>query len=185
MKDIYKYIIFIFSLVLLTNINCAQNNSGRIKMEIKIQSSAFKNEGNIPSKFTCDDKNVSPQLSWSTEVSGIRSFALIVDDPDAPGGDFVHWVVYNIPANIKELPEGSKASKNDPGGILMGRNGFGSIGYGGPCPPSGTHRYYFKIYGLDDVLPFSAGVGKKDLLKAMEGHIIARGELMGRYKRSR
>jgi Raf kinase inhibitor-like YbhB/YbcL family protein len=155
------------------------------KMDIKVTSSAFKEGEMIPSKYTCDGINISPPLYWQTEVKGIKSFALIIDDPDAPSGDWVHWVVFNIPAEIRELTEDSKANRNLPDEALMGTNDFRTITYGGPCPPSGTHRYFFKVYGLDFVLHLKAGATKKELLEAMKGHILAQGQLIGLYKRAR
>ena len=151
---------------------------------MKIQSTAFKEGEKIPSKFTCDGKNISPELSWSDFPPNTKTFALIVDDPDAPGGTFVHWVVYNISSNFTNLPEGT-TSENLPPGIKQGTNHFGDNDYGGPCPPSGTHRYYFKLYALDSEVQLKAGAGKNDLLKAMEGHIIAEAELMGKYERAK
>jgi hypothetical protein len=146
-----------------------------------IKSSAFKESENIPPKFTCDGENVSPELSWSDFLEGTKTFALIVDDPDAPGGTFVHWVVYNIPSNITSLPEGITL----PEGSEQGVNHFGDNNYGGPCPPSGTHRYYFKLYALDSEVQLKPGAGKRDLLKAMEGHILAETQLMGKYERGK
>ncbi len=151
---------------------------------MKIQSSAFKEWEKIPSKFTCDGENVSPQLSWSDFPSNTKTFSLIVDDPDAPSGTFVHWVVYNIPSDVTSLPEGT-TSQNLPAGAKQGTNHFGDNDYGGPCPPSGTHRYYFKLYALDSEVQLKSGAGKKDLLKAMEGHILAESQLMGKYERRR
>ena len=153
-------------------------------MEIKIESSAFKNEGMIPSKYTCDGENVSPQLTWVEPPADTKSFALISDDPDAPGGTFVHWVVYNISPDARELPENVKIKAISPDAV-EGTTHFGEEGYGGPCPPSGIHRYYFKIYALDATLELKPGAGKNVLLKAMEGHILAKGELMGKYSRKR
>lgn len=152
-------------------------------MTIEIKSNSFKNGGLIPKQFTCDGKNVSPQLSWTNYPEGTKSFALICDDPDAPVGTWVHWVIYNIPANINELEESFPTQKNLLHGIKQGTNDFRKIGYGGPCPPSGTHRYFFKIYALDKILDLDAGATKKQLLDAMEGHILAMGELIGKYKR--
>jgi len=153
-------------------------------MEIKIESSAFKNEEMIPSKYTCDGENVSPPLTWSEPPSGTKSFALIADDPDAPGGTFVHWVAYNISPNIREFPENVEIKPMSPD-TVEGTNHFGDENYGGPCPPSGTHRYYFKLYALDTTLALKSGAGKNAVLKAMEGHILAQGELMGKYSRKR
>jgi hypothetical protein len=153
-------------------------------MEIKIESSVFTNEGTIPSKFTCDGENVSPPLTWGEPPAGTKSLALIVDDPDAPGGTFVHWVVYNIPSDTREFSENVKI-KSISADTIEGTTHFSEEGYGGPCPPSGTHRYYFKIYALDTTVELKPGAGKNALLKAMEGHILAQGEIMGKYSRKR
>ncbi len=156
------------------------------KMEIKIYSSAFKEGGFIPSKYTCEGTNVSPQLHWNDVPKETKSYALIVEDPDAPGGDFVHWIIYNIPGNLKELHEDVTPSRNIPEEVMVGTNSFGRIGYGGPCPPHGKpHRYFFKIYALNTILHHvESGATKQQLLKAMEGHIIAEGHLMGKFQRS-
>lgn len=152
-------------------------------MEIKIMSSAFGEGGMIPQKYTCDGEDVSPPLSWTDVPEGAKVIALINDDPDAPMGTWVHWVIFNIPASVRELPEDVPPQKELKDGARQGRNDFGRIGYGGPCPPRGTHRYYFKIYALDAVLSLPAGATKAELLKAMEGHIVAQGQLIGRYQR--
>lgn len=147
---------------------------------ITVTSTAFKEGDMIPAKFTCDDRDLSPQLSWSNVPAGVKSIALICDDPDAPVGTWVHWVVFNIPATARELPEGVRAM---PAGAKQGINDFRKLDYGGPCPPGGTHRYFFKLYALDAVLDLKEGVSKTALLKAMEGHILDQGQLMGKYKR--
>ena len=152
-------------------------------MKIKITSSAFEEGGMIPKKYTCDDINVSPPLTWNSIPDGTKSFALICDDPDAPMGTWVHWVLFNLSANIKELPENITPQQILESGAKQGKNDFGNIGYGGPCPPGGTHRYYFKLYGLDAEINLDSGTTKKQLLKAMEGHILAEGQLMGKYNR--
>ncbi len=156
---------------------------GGAKMEIKITSSVFKNDGLIPSKYTCDGEDVSPPLQWEALPQGTQSIALICDDPDAPMGTFVHWVLFNLPAGVKKLAENIPAGKTLDNGASQGITDFGRIGYGGPCPPSGTHRYFFKIYALDTELDLPAGSRKSQLLKAMEGHILAQGQLVGKYKR--
>lgn len=177
--------IFLFSVLICSQLQSLQNKPLN-EMELKITSTAFKDGELIPSKYTCDGENVSPDLKWNKPNDKIKSFALIVDDPDAPSGDFVHWVVYNIPGSIIEFPENVTSSKNIPEMFTIGKNDFGKIGYGGPCPPSGTHRYYFKIYGLDTVLHNAeAGLNKYKLLKVMEGHVVASGQLMGKYSRKR
>jgi Raf kinase inhibitor-like YbhB/YbcL family protein len=153
------------------------------KMDIKIKSQAFENEGMIPAKYTCDSEDISPPLKWDKVPEGTRSIALISDDPDAPMGTWVHWVLFNLPADARELKENIPPDKTLPNGAKQGTSDFGRIGYGGPCPPGGTHRYYFKIYALDTELYVQPGIRKRDLLKAMEGHILGQGQLMGKYKR--
>ena len=150
---------------------------------MEIRSSGFDDGAMIPKKYTCDDIDISPPLKWSKVPDGTKTFAIICDDPDAPMGTWVHWVIYNLPANINELSEDVPSLEILPNGAKQGRNDFGKLGYGGPCPPGGTHRYYFKIYALDDELMVEAGITKSELLKAMEGHILSEGQLMGRYKR--
>ncbi len=152
-------------------------------MEIKITSSAFEESGMIPAKYTCDGADVSPPLKWDAVPEGTKSIALISDDPDAPVGTWVHWVIFGLPADTRELAENITPDKTLPNGAKQGTSDFGRIGYGGPCPPSGTHRYFFKIYALDAELALEAGARKRDLLRAMEGHILAEGQLMGKYKR--
>ncbi len=148
-----------------------------------LTSTAFTHGAMIPKRYTCDDQDISPPLSWSEPPEKTQSFALIMDDPDAPMGTWVHWVIYNIPVTARALPEGVPADGDLPDGSRQGRNSWRKIGYGGPCPPSGTHRYFFKLYALDTVLALAAGATKDELLKAMEGHILAQAELMGRYTR--
>ncbi|MGB4292887.1 MAG: YbhB/YbcL family Raf kinase inhibitor-like protein [Bacteroidales bacterium] len=150
---------------------------------MEIKSPAFKEGELIPSKYTCDGPDISPPLEWSDAPAGTRSFALISDDPDAPVGTWVHWVIFNIPANVNRLNENIPKKDVLSNGARQGRNDFGRIGYGGPCPPGGTHRYYFKLYALDKELDLKAGSTKRDLLKDMEGHVLAEAYLMGKYKR--
>lgn len=152
-------------------------------MAIKLSSPSFEDGGMIPSKFTCDGLNVSPALKWSSFPEGVKSFALISDDPDAPAGDWVHWVIFNLPPQTHELLENVPPHKTLENGARQGVNDFRKIGYGGPCPPGGTHRYYFKIYALDIMLALEAGAPKTELLQAMKGHILAEGQLMGKYHR--
>lgn len=152
-------------------------------MKLELKSTAFEEESMIPKKYTCDDQDISPPLSWSLVPNGTKSIALICDDPDAPIGTWVHWVIFNIPANVRELPENIPPQKVLETGAKQGTNDFKKIGYGGPCPPGGTHRYYFKLYALDTEINLDAGITKKELLKAMEGHILAEDQLMGKYKR--
>lgn len=152
-------------------------------MEIKIKSLAFEDGGMIPGKFTCDGLDVSPALEWESVPENAKTLAIICDDPDAPMGTWVHWVVFNIPVDLGGLEEDVPADEVLPTGAIQGKNDFRRIGYGGPCPPGGTHRYFFKIYALDTELDLSPGATKSQVLEAMEGHILAHGELMGRYSR--
>jgi Raf kinase inhibitor-like YbhB/YbcL family protein len=152
-------------------------------MEIKITSSAFADGGMIPAKYTCDGADISPPLQWDAVPEGTKTIALINDDPDAPMGTWVHWVLYNLPANVKELAENVPPDKTLPNGAKQGITDFRKIGYGGPCPPGGTHRYFFKLYALDTEIDLDAGADKEQLLKAMEGHILGKGQLIGKYKR--
>jgi hypothetical protein len=158
-------------------------------MSLAITSSAFSQNGEIPAKYTCDGKDVSPPLVWSGLPAGTKSIALIVDDPDAPDPaapkmTWVHWVLYNIPPSATGLPEGGKPGEL-PKGTKEGLNDWKRTGYGGPCPPIGRHRYFHKLYALDVVLPDLGRATKQDLEKAMKGHVLASAELVGTYKRSR
>jgi Raf kinase inhibitor-like YbhB/YbcL family protein len=153
------------------------------KMDLKVTSTSFIQGAMIPSRYTCDGSDVSPQLSWTNGPEGTKSYTLISDDPDAPAGTWVHWVMYNIPAGVTSLREDVPKGKQLENGALQGKNDFGSYGYRGPCPPGATHRYYFKIYALDTVLGAEPGLTKKQLLKEMEKHILAVGELLGKYSR--
>jgi len=150
---------------------------------MKIESSSFAQGQPIPQKHTCDGADASPELRWSNAPAEAKSFALIADDPDAPAGTWVHWVVYNIPANTQELAAGMPKTATGPAGV-QGLNDFKRIGYGGPCPPPGKpHRYFFKLYALDTQLPVKTGATKKDIEAAMQGHTLANAELMGTYQR--
>ncbi|HHP7244456.1 MAG TPA: YbhB/YbcL family Raf kinase inhibitor-like protein [Elainellaceae cyanobacterium] len=149
---------------------------------MNLESAAFSQDGMIPSKYTCDGQDLSPPLSWGTPPDGTESLALIADDPDAPSGTFVHWVLYNMPPDVQQLPEGATDSIGSMGGV-QGKSDFGKQGYGGPCPPGGTHRYFFKLYALDTMLDLEPGATKADVVKAMDSYIVANGELMARYSR--
>jgi hypothetical protein len=158
----------------------AQRKGGTI---MEITSSSFNHEGMIPAKYTCDGQNISPPLSWSKAPEKVKSFALICDDPDAPAGIWVHWVIFDLPANVNSLPEKVSRQEEIAGLGKNGKNTSGRYGYDGPCPPGGTHRYYFKLFALDTMLNLKAGLTKEDLLKAMKGHVLAETQLMGKYKR--
>jgi Raf kinase inhibitor-like YbhB/YbcL family protein len=153
------------------------------KPEIKLTSTAFKEGQPIPRTYTCDGVNVSPPLEWSGVPKTAKTLAVICDDPDASPDTWVHWVLYNLPAENIGMVESLPATEKLLAGGFQGTNDFKKIGYGGPCPPSGTHHYYFKIYALDGELSLNAGATKTELLKAMEGHILLQGQLIGTYKR--
>lgn len=155
--------------------------------QIRVSSPAFRDGDMIPKKYTCDGEDASPPLQFSGVPAGTKSLVLICDDPDAPVGTWTHWVLFNLPPDTKTLAEKIPASATLPSGAIHGQNSWGGrkIGYGGPCPPSGTHRYYFKVYALDVKLDLHAGTTKKHLVKAMKRHIIGQGELMGTYKRQK
>jgi Raf kinase inhibitor-like YbhB/YbcL family protein len=160
----------------------AAEKAGKDRMQLT--STVFTEGAAIPARHTCDAKNVSPPLKWSGLPAGAKSLALIVDDPDAPSGTWVHWVLYDLPATGSELAEDVPKSQYVAGGARQGLNDFRHLGYGGPCPPPGKpHRYFFKLYALDAALDLKPGLTKKDLEKAMEGHILDRAQLMGTYQR--
>jgi hypothetical protein len=153
---------------------------GGMKIEgLKISSPAFENGGEIPKKYTCDGANVNPPLKIENVPSNTKSLALVFDDIDAPRGSYVHWILWNIDPNVKEIKENSV-----PEGAVQGLNDFKKRNYGGPCPPRRVHKYVFKIYALDTLLNLSPNLSKKDLEKAMEGHIISRSQLTGLFKRN-
>lgn len=149
----------------------------------QIRSLEFAMGDPIPVAFTCDGEDTSPPLDWSGTPDGTESIALIVDDPDAPGGTWVHWLLYNIPADQNSLPAGIPARPELDNGSRHGENSWGRTDYGGPCPPSGTHRYFFKLYALDQRLDLTPGASKAELIEAMEGHILAQAEAFGTYTR--
>jgi Raf kinase inhibitor-like YbhB/YbcL family protein len=150
---------------------------------LKVKSPAFQEGGMIPKAYTCDGRNISPPLEWSDVPGATKSIAVIVEDPDAPGMVFTHWVVYNLPPETRSLPESMPDEKQLKNGTRQGMNDFLKVGFGGLCPPTGTHRYYFKVYALDMMLDMEPGLTKQHLLNKMKGHILADGQLMGKYKR--
>ena len=152
-------------------------------MDLQLTSPAFQEGKDIPSRFTCDGEDLSPALQWSDPPEGTESFALIMDDPDAPVGTWDHWIVFDLPASARGLPDGVPGGESLPDGGTHGKNSWGRTEYGGPCPPGGTHRYFFKLYALDTRLGLDPGAGKKSLLAALEGHVLAQGQLMGTYRR--
>jgi Raf kinase inhibitor-like YbhB/YbcL family protein len=181
--------LFTFSFLALLTLGCGARTPEPVAdvenmQQIQISSSAFAEGQPIPSKYTCDGENLSPPLDWSTIPPGAASLVLIADDPDSPGGTWVHWVVYNIASTLNSLPEGLVIYSGSQGTGLAGNNDFRKVGYGGPCPPRGKpHRYFFKLYALDIQLNLKPGAVKADVEKAMQGHILAQGQLMGKYTR--
>lgn len=143
---------------------------------LQITSAAFEQGAAIPVKYSCDGQDISPPLAWSGTPEEAQSLVLITDDPDAPVGTWVHWVMFDIPVDTNSLPEGVQDAGTD------GNNSWGRTGYGGPCPPSGAHRYFYKLYALDTMLNLEPGATKEDVEKAMQGHILSQGELMGKYE---
>lgn len=182
------YFVVYFLLTILSAIVYGEKKEYKKAREgevMRLTSKAFQNEGIIPSLYTCDGGDFSPPLEWTDVPPDVKSFALICDDPDAPMGTWVHWVIFNIPAEARSLEEKipkSEVLKNE---ICQGINDFRKIGYGGPCPPSGVHRYFFKLYALDTILKPEKNVTKDKLLKMIKGHILADAQLIGKYTRKR
>ena len=182
-----EWFLIVVQIVLVSFIVSA--DAKEVNPMMKVTSPAFENQGAIPKKFTCDGEDISPALAWSNIPEGTKSFALIVDDPDAPDPanprmTWVHWVMYNIPATVSSLAEGV-IDKDLPKGTLQGLNDWEKTGYGGPCPPTGNHRYFHKLYALDSVLPDLKQPTKAKLEKAMEGHVLSKAELVGLYQRKK
>ena len=148
-------------------------------MSLTLTSDAFANGQSIPAKYSCVGKNISPGLAWNEPPAGTQSFALSVDDPDAPAGTWVHWVLFNIPADVRSLQEDLPITD----ALFVGKNSSGNLRYDGPCPPSGTHRYYFKLYALDTTISLLPGATKEQVLTEMKGHLLAQGELMGTFSK--
>ena len=157
---------------------------GQQASKIELKTTSFEPGGFIPKRFTCEAADVSPALSWSDPPAGTQSFAIIEDDPDAPSGTFVHWLVYDLPATYRRLPEALSGNDQMAGGGREGTNDFSKIGYSGPCPPPGRpHRYFIRLYALDGKLNLRPAATRKELDSAMQGHILAQAELMGRFRR--
>jgi len=149
--------------------------------KLELQSPSFAAGGVLPQAFTCNGENVSPPLSWMNVPPEAKSMALICDDPDAPDGTWVHWVLYNLPATTKSLPRKVPPRPTLNNGASQGINDFKAVGYSGACPPEGTHRYVFKLYALDIKMPLKTGISKAELLQAMDGHVLAQGQLVAKY----
>ena len=152
-------------------------------MAFHLTTTAFQDGEFIPKEFTCDGPDISPALAWTEPPAGTKSLAVIVDDPDAPAGTWVHWVLYDLPDDARKLEEGVAKDRQLPNGTRQGRNDFGKIGYNGPCPPKGgPHRYFFKLYALDRKTNLKAGASKVELERAMKGHTLAEAEVVGRFQ---
>lgn len=176
----------LLALIAASFLIAAQSEDGGEEMashEFTLESDSFVPDGPIPGDFTCDGSDVSPHLRWMGAPEGTRSFLLVADDPDAPVGTWVHWVYYDIPANVTELSEAFPPDEQPELGGAQGITDFRRVGYGGPCPPGGTHRYFFRLYALDTVLGLDPGATKRQTLRAADGHILAQAELMGTYSR--
>ena len=154
-----------------------------VRFKMNLHSAAFAGLGAIPVKYTCQGPNVSPPLAWDQEPPGTGSLVLLVEDPDASEKTWVHWVLYNIPPGLGEIPEGLGPTPVLSTGLRQGTNDFRGIGWGGPCPPSGIHRYYFKLFALDAVLDLEAGLEEPQVLKAIQVHVLAQSTLVGVYQK--
>jgi hypothetical protein len=175
-KKVAITLMIVITFIITFVVGCVENPQRRFG-DMILSSSAFEDNQTIPSQYTCDGANVSPPLSFRNIPGNTKSLALIMDDPDAPMGTWVHWLVWNIPANTTGFSQGENIT------YLQGKNDFGSFDYGGPCPSSGTHRYFFKLYALDAMLQLNKGSTKKQLESAMSGHILEEAQLIGTYER--
>jgi len=179
----WRILYLLFLAVVLLCVGCREEQVKDEGMQISLTSPAFRDGGVIPARYTCDGENISPPLRWGDLPAGTRALVLICDDPDAPGKTWVHWVLYDLPPDVQELPEGIPPKEALENGAKQGRNDFRKLGYGEPCPPGGTHRYFFKLYALDKPLGLAPGATKAKVLAAMEGHVLGRGQLIGKYSR--
>lgn len=167
----------------VTNNNQSPTPSAPAGPQLSVFSSAFSNGGMIPQDYTCEGSNYSPPISWIGAPAQTKTLALIVDDPDAPGKTWVHWVLFNLPGSVTELSARIPPLETLPNGARQGTNDFRKLGYGGACPPAGTHRYFFKVYALDTELSLGSNATAGDLMKAMDGHVLAEGQMVGKYVR--
>jgi Raf kinase inhibitor-like YbhB/YbcL family protein len=181
-----RFVLVLAAVLTMTPLACKSDKVSSDLPSLGLKSSSFAAGGTIPNQFSsCEGQvNDSPELSWQAPPSGTQSFALIVTDPDAPIGTFVHWVIYDLPPGMRELPQAIRKAEQLPNGSRQGTNDFGEIGYDGPCPPGhSNHRYFFDLYALDTKLNLPAGATKKQVTDAMTNHILAHGQLIGRYQR--
>jgi Raf kinase inhibitor-like YbhB/YbcL family protein len=179
MKRISALIVF-----LVFSLSCFAAEDGSRFVKLSVSSRAFKEGGMIPSKFTCKGANLSPPIAWTGVPRGTKSFVLICNDPDAPNGNWIHWIVYNIPSDVRNLAGNYPKQSKQGDGTLQAKTSFGTAGYGGPCPPAGVHRYFFSIYALDTKLDLDPGTANyMEVVKAMQGHVKGFGQVMGRFKK--
>lgn len=175
---------FAMATCLLWALSCSTHPQQTAPLTLQLTSTDFSSGGDIPKRFTCEGDDTSPALQWKEPPAGTQSFALIAVDPDAPVGTWVHWVIYDLPPTQRSLAQNFPKTEQSNDGSRQGTNDFKMIGYGGPCPPPGTpHRYFFKLYALNIKLNLEPGATKKEVERAMQGHILARGEYLGRYSR--
>ncbi len=175
-------VVLLLSIVLATaGCTTNQGNNTSNQSGMALNSSAFSNDGAIPVKYTAKGDNLSPPLSWSSAPNNTKSFAVLCQDPDAAGGNFTHWIIFNLPANTSQLNEAVPANGTLANGAKQGNNDFGKVGYSGPDPPSGVHHYVFTVYALDSELNLNPGANKSDFLNAIKGHVLAQGTLTGTY----
>ncbi|MBC7194688.1 MAG: YbhB/YbcL family Raf kinase inhibitor-like protein [Caldisericia bacterium] len=177
-----KKIIILIIFILLIFVGCSKKETKEYE-KITLKSSILKENELIPEKYSCDGEDISPPLEWENIPQGTKSFCIIMEDPDAPGGIFTHWIIFNIPSNYMSLPENFPKIGEFENGIKQGKNDFNKIGYNGPCPPkNSTHHYRFKIFSLDTILNLNSGIKVNELMKAIENHILGIGELICIYK---
>lgn len=186
-RSVLRMVMMVFIPGILLSSGCITDTSRgpeKTGAPINLSSDAFRNGGEISPVYTCKGQDISPRLTWEGVPNGTKSIALIMDDPDAPGGTFSHWIMYNIPPELKALPAAIPSNQSLSDGSRQGINDFRRTGYSGPCPPSGkSHRYYFRLYALDTSLPQTGSLTRDTLLKSIEGHVIGKGELMGFFRR--
>jgi Raf kinase inhibitor-like YbhB/YbcL family protein len=180
-------LLVVLTLLASTAVSCTREApavQNEVETTLSLSSTAFKEGDRIPIKYTCDEQDISPPLAWNEPPQKTQTYALIVDDPDAPSGIFTHWILFNLPANVCQISEGIPPQMQLQDGTIQGKNDFGRTGYSGPCPPSGpAHRYRFILYALDNKLDLNSSATKEQLLNAIRGHIIAESQLIGTYQR--
>jgi Raf kinase inhibitor-like YbhB/YbcL family protein len=183
-QRLFLFACFAIATCLICALSCSTRPPQTVPLTLQLTSPDFSAGADIPKQFTCEGNDSSPALQWKEPPPGAQSFALIVDDPDAPVGMWVHWVLFDLPPTLRSLPQNFPKTEQAPDGTRQGTNDFKKIGYNGPCPPPGNpHRYFFKLYALNTKLNLKSGATKKDLERAMQGHALARGEYIGRYSR--